>query len=76
MKVKFNYYILQDNCPLVPNPGQENRDKVITEDGRNIDNVGDACDNCPTIANPDQKDSDKDGIGDECDADADNDGES
>ncbi|XP_067934643.1 cartilage oligomeric matrix protein-like [Watersipora subatra] len=63
-----------DNCPLVPNPGQENIDRVETEDGRNIDNVGDACDNCPTIANPDQKDSDKDGLGDECDPDADNDG--
>ena len=61
--------ILQDNCPLVANPDQED-----TEDG-SPDRAGDACDNCPTVANNDQTDSDGDGKGDACDADADDDGE-
>jgi hypothetical protein len=64
-----------DNCPAVPNPGQEDSDDP--DDG-----VGDACetppdgdgdgapdatDNCPTDANPGQEDGDGDGIGDVCD---------
>lgn len=60
-----------DNCPLVSNPDQADR---------NGNGIGDACDgdidgdgivdtrdNCPTTFNPDQKDSDGDGIGDTCD---------
>ena len=54
-----------DNCPLTPNPGQEDADG---------DGDGDACDNCPTSGNPDQANHDADPDGDACDADDDGDG--
>lgn len=38
------------------------------------DRVPDFADRCLTVANPDQKDSDRDGYGDRCDADVDQDG--
>jgi hypothetical protein len=71
-----------DNCPLAPNPGQENTD--ITSDPPG-DTFGDACDNCPLIANEGQINTDAalqaagasvagDSQGDPCDADDDNDG--
>jgi hypothetical protein len=46
-----------DNCPLAPNPAQEDADG---------DGPGDACDNCP-LPNPDQRDDDGNEIGDACD---------
>jgi hypothetical protein len=67
-----------DNCPLIPNPEQEDTDgdgqgDACDSDDDN-DGIPDAEDNCPLVPNPGQEDADNDGIGDVCDTDDDNDG--
>jgi hypothetical protein len=66
----------EDNCPLAPNPEQEDwnanqvGDACEDSDG---DGVLDADDVCPALANPQQLDTDEDGRGDACEDDDDND---
>jgi hypothetical protein len=75
------YSGVQDNCPLVYNPGQADSDNNGVGDAcqsavvdTDHDGVRDSADNCPSVANADQADLDGDGQGDACDSDIDGDG--
>lgn len=49
---------MEDNCPDIYNPNQDDAD---------VDSVGDSCDNCLMVYNPDQANTDEDEFGDACD---------
>jgi len=68
---------VQDNCPLVPNTDQADRDEDGVGDvcdpddvlDTDLDTIPDTIDNCRLVPNPGQEDADADGLGDACDPD-------